>query len=69
MTACTYDPRPLLGAPMGMFHCPECGCMVLAGMEHGPCEEICWVNNPPPLVFIDGDPVIVVTPLEDAPSR
>ena len=31
---CTYDPKPLLGLPMGMFHCPECGEMILAGLEH-----------------------------------
>lgn len=35
---CSYDPRPLAGQPIGMFHCPECGCMVLAGMEHPPCD-------------------------------
>ena len=31
---CSYDPKPLLGQPIGQFHCPECGEMVLAGMEH-----------------------------------
>ena len=31
---CTYDPIPLLGAAIGMFHCPVCGEMVLAGMAH-----------------------------------
>ena len=31
---CTYDPSPLKGVPIGMFHCPECGEMVVAGMEH-----------------------------------
>lgn len=46
MTRCTYDPRPLIGLPLGMFHCPggagqDCGCMILAGMEHGPCEPEC----------------------------
>lgn len=34
LTSCTYDPRPLAGQPIGMFHCPECGCMVIAGMPH-----------------------------------
>lgn len=46
MTRCTYDPRPLLGQPIGMFHCPGgpgqgCLCMVIAGLEHGPCEDGC----------------------------
>jgi hypothetical protein len=34
---CSYDPKPLLGQPIGMFHCPECGCMVVAGLDHGAC--------------------------------
>jgi len=31
---CSYDPSKLIGVPMGMFHCPECGEMVLAGYPH-----------------------------------
>jgi hypothetical protein len=34
---CPYDPEPLLGQPIGQLHCPSCGCMVIAGIEHGPC--------------------------------
>ena len=34
MTKCSYDPKVLKGKPIGMFHCPECGEMVLAGIEH-----------------------------------
>lgn len=45
MTACPFDPRPLLGAPMGQFHCPDCGCMVLAGLQHGACEEGCEMQD------------------------
>ena len=30
---CPHDPRETTG-PIGMYHCPECGEMVLAGMEH-----------------------------------
>jgi hypothetical protein len=33
-TACPHDPRELAGAPIGMYHCPECGEMVLAGLPH-----------------------------------
>lgn len=36
---CPYDPRSLKGAPIGMFHCPLCGTMVLAGVVHGPINE------------------------------
>lgn len=43
---CSYDPRPLLDAPIGMFHCPECGEMVLAGMAHLPTlDEIEFVET------------------------
>jgi hypothetical protein len=35
---CPYDPRELAGLPVGMLHCPDCGCMVLAGVEHPPCD-------------------------------
>lgn len=39
---CPYDPTPLLGQPLGMFHCPFCGCMVVAGVVHGPCfKSLC----------------------------
>ena len=35
---CTYDPTALRG-PIGMFHCPECGEMQLAGLPHLPSVE------------------------------
>jgi hypothetical protein len=41
VSTCTFDPGPLVGVPLGMFHCPECGCMVIAGLAHGPCEDGC----------------------------
>ncbi len=34
MEKCDFDPVQYKGAAMGMFHCPECGQMVLAGMPH-----------------------------------
>jgi hypothetical protein len=34
MAKCPYDPKEMKGAPIGMFHCPVCGEMVLAGVEH-----------------------------------
>ena len=30
---CPHDPRETTG-PIGMYHCPECGEMVLAGLVH-----------------------------------
>lgn len=31
---CKYDPMEMKDAPIGMYHCPECGEMVLAGAPH-----------------------------------
>lgn len=31
---CEFDPSSLVGVPLGMFHCPLCGEMVVAGMVH-----------------------------------
>jgi hypothetical protein len=29
-----WEPQQLKGAPLGMYHCPYCGGMVLAGEPH-----------------------------------
>ena len=34
MNLCKHDPKQYAGFPIGMYHCPECGQMVLAGMDH-----------------------------------
>lgn len=45
-TKCTYNPEPLKGVPLGMHHCPECGCMVIAALPHGECDpDDCWLHN------------------------
>lgn len=36
---CQFDPKIYAGQPIGMFHCPECGDMVLAGVEHPDMDE------------------------------
>jgi hypothetical protein len=36
-----WDPQQLTGAPMGQYHCPYCGAMVMAGIPHidyGPAQ-------------------------------
>lgn len=38
MTKCNYDPKEVKGA-IGMFHCPECGDMVVAGFEHPSMDD------------------------------
>lgn len=35
---CPHDPRKTRGA-IGMYHCPECGVMVLAGVQHLPVRR------------------------------
>lgn len=29
-----WEPQQLVGVPMGQYHCPYCGAMVLAGVPH-----------------------------------
>jgi len=31
---CPEDPKLFLGQPIGMYHCPDCGCMQVAGFAH-----------------------------------
>jgi hypothetical protein len=47
MTKCSFDPTAGIykDAPIGMFHCPECGEMVVAGLPHPDWEEIDETEN------------------------
>lgn len=29
-----WDPQQLVGRPLGQYHCPYCGAMVMAGIPH-----------------------------------
>lgn len=31
---CNERPEQLKGAPIGQYHCPDCGAMLLAGLPH-----------------------------------
>lgn len=44
---CQFDPTlPPYGA-MGMFHCPECGEMVMAGVKHPDYSRLDeWIRDP-----------------------
>lgn len=35
---CDEKPEDLLGQPIGQYHCPDCGAMVIAGIKH---PELC----------------------------
>ncbi len=46
-----WDPQQLKGAPMGMYHCPYCGEMEIAGLTHSDWDTIDWSaleNTPQP---------------------
>lgn len=37
---CFEKPERLMYLPVGMYHCPDCGAMILAGIPHPPlCLE------------------------------
>ncbi len=39
-TECDEKPELLIELPIGMYHCPDCGMMVLAGCKHPKiCKE------------------------------
>jgi len=33
-STCKEKPELLAGAPLGQYHCPDCGAMVMAGIPH-----------------------------------
>jgi len=39
-TSCPHDPEEPLRTPLGMYHCPDCGAMVVAGVPHPSDEEV-----------------------------
>ena len=42
---CPFDPSVYVNVPLGMFHCPGCGEMVIAGMAHPDYSEDDSVPN------------------------
>lgn len=39
---CDYDPTKDQG---GMFHCPKCSCMIVAGVSHPKCDpDFCGMS-------------------------
>lgn len=38
---CGDKPEEKAGLPMGMYHCPDCGAMLLSGMKHPDLCERC----------------------------
>ena len=42
---CPEDPLKLLGQPIGMYHCPYCGCMQIAGLSHMCDSNDCLLDD------------------------
>lgn len=40
MSKCTFKPEMYKETPIGMFHCPECGEIVVAGFPHPDYDKI-----------------------------
>lgn len=45
-STCGHDPVKLAASGLGMYHCPECCAMVLAGLPHGPLCRLCAHGAP-----------------------
>jgi len=41
---CIEKPELLAGKPIGQYHCPDCGAMILAGMPHPDLCKTCLVS-------------------------
>ena len=44
---CNEKPERLLGQPIGQYHCPDCGAMVLAGVPHPTVCQQCATRTHP----------------------
>lgn len=44
---CAEKPEKLIGLPMGQYHCPDCGAMVIAGMPHFDLCQLCLDRQHP----------------------
>ena len=52
---CAEKPEQFRGAPIGMYHCPNCGAMVVAGVEHPDVCAECRDRRRPGIDCSDGD--------------
>jgi len=46
-TNCEEKPELLKDAAIGMYHCPDCGAMLLAGFPHPPLCKLCIERKHP----------------------
>lgn len=38
---CEHKPETLVNVPLGQHHCPDCGAMVIAGINHPNMCKLC----------------------------
>jgi len=46
---CAEKPELLIGQPLGQYHCPDCGAMVIAGISHPKLCRRCVERKHPSL--------------------
>lgn len=69
---CGEKPEALLGQPIGMYHCPDCGAMLIAGIPHPELCQPCidrthpMFDAPGPM---DSDSVVVSSSGEEDSQR
>lgn len=44
---CNEKPEKLIGQPIGQYHCPDCGAMVMAGLTHPKLCQRCLERRHP----------------------
>lgn len=44
---CHHHPEAYRSIPLGMYHCPDCGAMVLAGWDHPDLCQPCLLRQHP----------------------
>jgi len=44
---CEEKPEVFIGSPLGQYHCPDCGAMILAGVAHPKVCKLCFDRKHP----------------------
>lgn len=46
-SGCNEKPESLIGQPIGQYHCPDCGAMIMAGIPHPKVCKLCKERKHP----------------------
>lgn len=66
--ACPEQPEAMHGRPIGMYHCPSCGCMVVAGMRRHPHDDDCWLGLNDEDIWAGEGPRVPAEPMQWPPD-